>query len=373
MTSGQKPAHRVCILVPGLEGGIDRLFEHLNLDAHRSPEIDLFLFRTHGKLIKSLFLFGFRLLHFIYLCASGSIDLCHINVASKGSTLRKVIFSLICRMTGTRYLLHLHGGMYREFFGGLPRPLKYLVRSMFRHADRIITLGRVWQTYIVQELGVAPDKVLVLPNGVPGPREPEGLDRQKSVPPRILFLGRLGDMKGVPELVRALASPDLKDLAWDATLAGDGEVEKYRKEIGALGLGDRVAVPGWLGAEDTRSLLSQSSILALPSHIENLPLSVLEGMAYQLCPVVTPVGAVPDVIRDGENGLIVPVNDPAALAHALVDLLQHPEKRREMAAKARRDFEQKYDIHDYLRRLESVYSGILMKAGHVGDAVHRQA
>src|SRR5690606_20382816 len=106
-------------------------------------------------------------------------------------------------------------------------------------------------------------------------------------------------------------------LQWTATIAGDGEVDTYRRRAEALGLGSRVTFPGWVDGEQVAALLKESNILVLPSRVENLPLSLLEGMGYALCPVVTPVGAVEDVIRNGENGLLVPVGDAGALAAAL--------------------------------------------------------
>ncbi len=352
----------ILILVPGQEGGIDRLFQNLNMgDIQHDSEMKYTLFRTHekrGRLLLSAFLLPFRLLKFLYLLLVGQVDLCHINLSVRGSTLRKILFATICRITRTPYVIHLHGGHYREFFSDLPSPLKAIVRSFFQNAAKVIVLGGVWKEFVVKNIGISDKDVMIVPNAVIGPDVFTDIPN-KEMPPHILFLGRVGDGKGVPELMKAFASQRLSSLSWSATLAGDGEVEKYKREIKQLGLDDRVAITGWVGPKEVANLLIRSSILALPSHAENLPLSMLEGMAYGLAPVVTPVGAVEDVINDGENGLLIPVGDADALAGALADLIKNPEKRNKLAHNARHTFEQGYDIKDYGEKLDKVYGAIL--------------
>ena len=88
---------------------------------------------------------------------------------------------------------------------------------------------------------------------------------------------------------------------------------------------------------------------------------MLEGMGYGLCPVVTPVGAVLDVIRDGENGLIVPVGDVQRLAEALARVVEDGDLRHRIGAQARADFLDCYDIVDYRGRLETIYRQALGK------------
>ena len=353
------PAVRVLILVPGQQGGIDRLFQQARLEQlHDEHSLQASLFHTHAAVLPSIFLFPFRLLIFLVLCLSGTFDLCHINLASRGSTIRKVIFALLCRLTRTPYVIHLHGAAYREFFAGLPNSLKRVVRSFFRNADKVIVLGSVWRDFVANTIGVHKDKIVVLANAVSGPDNyPDMPD--KDIPPHILFIGRLGDRKGTPELITALADKRLASLSWRATLAGDGEVDLYKQKIKTLGLTNKVCLPGWVGPEEVAALLERSSLLVLPSHAENFPLSMLEGMAYGLCPVVTPVGAVKDAIHNEENGILIPAGDANALTNALVDLLENPKKRDKLAQNARRTFEKKYDIKDYGAKLLRIYKTVL--------------
>ncbi|WP_422027232.1 glycosyltransferase family 4 protein [Pyruvatibacter mobilis] len=355
---------RLIVLVPEEGGGISRLFQQLQRgggqDDRSRLEIDFFL--SHDKRRGALLRFPGRLGRFLTRLVLRRPAACHINLASRGSTLRKAIFAWLCRRASVPYVLHLHGGGYRDFFCNLPAPLRSIVRAFFRRAARVIVLGQVWRDFVVEVIGVDPARVVILPNAVHGPDAVPNRDAPGRVP-QILFLGRLGPGKGIPELVEALARDDMRSLSWRAVLAGDGQVAETQAAVAAAGLDDRVEVPGWVGPEAVEALLAASDILALPSHVENLPLSMLEGMGYGLCPVVTPVGAVPDVIRDGENGLLVPVDDAAALASALARLVSDTELRDRLAVQARADFEVSYDIRHYRGKLEAIYLDVLGEAG----------
>ena len=151
----------------------------------------------------------------------------------------------------------------------------------------------------------------------------------------------------------------MRALPWTATLAGDGELAGYRARIDTLGLTNRVRLAGWMSSEAVDNELRKSSIFVLPSHHENLPLSILEAMAYGLCSIVTPVGSVEDVINDGLNGIVVPVKDSASLVDALLSVLHDEQKRRRMGELARADFLAHYDFREYRGKLERIYRSVL--------------
>ena len=263
----------------------------------------------------------------------------------------------LCRRSGTPYVLHLHGGAYPQFYNGLPDCLRHAVRSLFGNAERVIVLGRVWHDFVVRKLCVEPTRVVILPNAVPGP--PLLYHRQLDRVPRILFLGALSVAKGIDQVLDALADARLRALGWTATLAGSGGVQPLRRRIAAAGLADQVKIPGWVRPDEVESLLTASDILLHPSRIENLPLSVLEGMAYGLCIVTTPVGAVPEAIGDGENGILTPVGDAESLVVNLVRVLGDPQLRARLGDAARANYERRYDIRTYRPRLEAIYSDVL--------------
>jgi glycosyltransferase involved in cell wall biosynthesis len=154
----------------------------------------------------------------------------------------------------------------------------------------------------------------------------------------------------VPQLVEALAgiAKSNPELSWRAVIAGDGAVEETRQAIADAGLADRITIPGWVGPADADRLLRAADILTLPSFDENLPMSVIEGMAHGLAVVATPVGAVEDILADDRTGLLVPPGDAAALAEALKRLLREPDTRARLGSAARAFHAAHLEITPYL-------------------------
>ncbi|MEM7620054.1 MAG: glycosyltransferase [Pseudomonadota bacterium] len=216
---------RILVLTPGLPGGMERVFEHLNsaLEQERA-DFCLHFFTTHGPLWKSLLLFLPRLFYFTILVTFKKFDVCHINLAWGGSTYRKIAYGMLCRWLSLPYVIHLHGSRFREYFLGSSAAHQKRIEKFFQGADKVIVLGTPWRDFIHEKLCVPLDDVVILPNAVQGPHHfPLYKEHAKK---HILFLGQLGERKGTKDLVNALSNPKLKHLSWSATLAGDGQVAK---------------------------------------------------------------------------------------------------------------------------------------------------
>ena len=171
----------------------------------------------------------------------------------------------------------------------------------------------------------------------------------------LLFLGRLGERKGVPELLDALANPAVAAQPWRAVLAGDGPVDFYRSQVDARGLSDRVTLPGWVGEPEVRALCARADFLLLPSRSEGMAMAVIEGLASALLVVTTRVGAHGEAIDEGVDGIFVPVGDPSTLAETLARLLRDPAERARLSAGARAKYLTRFTIARYVERLASFY------------------
>jgi glycosyltransferase involved in cell wall biosynthesis len=226
------------------------------------------------------------------------------------------------------------------------------IKAAFDGAARTVVLGQVWASYMA---GRAPRaRIEIVPNATFAPRLPPDEPRRQG-PVHILFLGLIGANKGVPELLAALALLP-RDGSWRATLAGNGAVDEARAEAGRLNLQDEVNLPGWADPQEVDALLRAADVLVLPSHHECLPLSVIEGMAYGLAVVTTPVGAVPDIIVQGESGLLCPPGDPEALAEALRAVIADPALRRKLGRAAQNFHREHLDVPAFMRRLKSIWA-----------------
>ncbi len=279
----------------------------------------------------------------------------HFNQASKISTWRKLALVYALRARKRPYVLHVHGGRFDVFLEGLNPVARRVVSDMFKRAGGIIVLGEYWRDYIGESLDVPQEKFYVVPNAVPGPDEiPD--DREEPV---VLFSGQLTRRKGVIELLQAWAMIP-ENLRSRLVLAGDlhdpdGEISKLLESTPAI------ETTGWIGPEQISERLAEASVLVLPSYGENLPMSLLDGMAWGLAPVVTNVGAVGEVIEDGKSGWIVPTGDAETLARVLESLLLDPERRLALGRAARRRWEEEYQIDKYRQRLDQVYADVLSK------------
>src|SRR5262249_49790912 len=150
--------------------------------------------------------------------------------------------SRLCRLP---YVLHLHSGQFDHFWSSRTSMLMKEIELMFLSSRRIVVLGSYWKQLVSDRIPDCSGKVVIVPNATRTVifHDPEITDEAAN----ILFLGRLGPEKGVPQLVRAFASLGSKS-GWKATLAGDGAVNETRAAVERAGLADRISVPGWVDA-----------------------------------------------------------------------------------------------------------------------------
>jgi glycosyltransferase involved in cell wall biosynthesis len=280
----------------------------------------------------------------------------HIHVAGRGSTSRKLILTHTARLLGCPHILHLHDYDYASDFVARSPRQQMLIRQMFRNADCVVTLGQRDRATLTTLLGVDERRIVVAHNCVP---DPGARDVRVSDMPLIVFLGQLSERKGVRELLLALGHPVMRALAWRAVLAGDGPVELYRHQAAAMDLSCRVEMPGWLDAKEARALCISADILVLPSHAEGMAMAVIEGLAHGLAVVTTRVGAHDEVIRDGVNGVFVPVGDTDALAAALARLVAAPEIRNELSSRGRAHYLDHFSMKAYMQSLDKLYETVL--------------
>jgi glycosyltransferase involved in cell wall biosynthesis len=352
----------VFLVTPGgmrARGGIGRVVAYLQRGCRgREAELRLTIIDSYGPDRKILMPVWFALAFFRLLLAAltGRIDVLHLNVAERGSVWRKGILVWLARIFRIPVVLHCHGAEFVEWCRNLSPSARRLLTATLARTQRVIVLGRYWRDFVSGELGVPGDKIEILHNAAPMPTGKRLRAGDDGV--RILFLGRLGERKGVPELLRALADPRLATLRWIAVLAGDGAVERFRAETRALGLSDRIELTGWIDEAAARRQLATADMLVLPSHNEGLPMAVLEAMAHGLAVVTTPVGAIPDAIRDGETGLLVPARDPLRLADALHRLIVDPALRKGLGERAHARFADEFSIDAYTVRLMVIYRAL---------------
>lgn len=141
-------------------------------------------------------------------------------------------------------------------------------------------------------------------------------------------------------------------------LVGDGPLRpEVEARAGALGLADAVSFAGL--QDDVRPFLSAMDLLLVTSEFEGLPLVLLEAMALELPVVATAVGGIPEVVRDGETGRLVPFGRPAEAAAATLEVLADPAVRHAMGRAARRRVAEEFDTRRMMEQLETLYREVV--------------
>ena len=141
--------------------------------------------------------------------------------------------------------------------------------------------------------------------------------------PTVVAVGRLSEEKGFDVLLRAFARVLERAPSARLVIAGDGfRRDALVAEAMALGIAASVDFPGWVDGEALTELLDRASVVVIPSRAEGFGLVALEAALRGRAVVATDVGGLSEVVADGATGLLVPVEDPGALAGAVLGLLE---------------------------------------------------
>lgn len=279
----------------------------------------------------------------------GQVAGLHLHSASRGSFWRKASMAWLARLFRVPYLFHVHSGEFLGFYQACGPRARRTVERTLRGASHVIVLSAAWMRDFDAVFPGLRLQMLKNPIAVPADGRPCAGEV-----PRVLFLGRIRDKKGVFDLLEAMAVVRRSMPAAELVLAGDGDVELVRQRAAALGLGDAVRLPGWLEGEAKFEAIRRSDVMALPSYFEGFPIGVLEAMAMGSLVVATRVGGIPDLIRDGENGLLLEAGDVAALARQLEAGLTDRAHRARMVERAQHDA-QAYRCGPVVGALKALY------------------
>lgn len=356
--SGVRPGtRRVVVMVgPGgrMVGGMDSVIRTYRESALKERYDVRFVATSKGGSMARRYVTAVASLsHVALLCLGRPRPLFHIHVSQRGSFSRKGIVVRTAHALGCASVLHLHGSGFDTWAASQPEQRKRRISRVFNTADEVIVLSEEWKEKVANLTGRPDSIVLANPVTVP-PLVPE----KEGGRPVVAFMGRLGDRKGVPELLKAIEILQNDGVDADFVLAGDGEIERFQAVVATLPYPERVSLPGWLDRGQIAALLAGCTVFCLPSWAEGQPVAMLEAMAAARPCVLTPVGGIPSTITDGVNGLLVDPGDFTALAAALKRLLQDPQERKRLGEAARAWVEGTCSTDEIVRRLIAIYSDL---------------
>lgn len=351
----------VSLDAPGGMTSVVRLYRDMGLFSAWNVRY-LSSYEKPGKLTQ-LRVMAQAVLSLLWLLLRGQVSLLHVHSASRGSFWRKSVFCAMARLFNVPYLFHLHSGEFPVFYEEEcgPRAQRW-VRTTLEGAQAVVALTGQWEAALRR---IAPGaSITVLGNPV---RVPAVLPAMPPMqPPRLLFLGRLRDKKGVHDLVRAMPAVLARHPAALFTLAGDGDLEGTARLARELGVEHALRLPGWVDGAAKDALLAEATVLVLPSYFEGLPVCVLEAMAEGVPVVASAVGGIPEVLDHGHCGLLHAAGDVEALAQAMLALLDDPARGAALRQAAHARALQLYSVQAVHASIDALYGKALAPGGAAG-------
>ena len=349
----------LCVITRGLNGpgGIDRLFSYLAMKQSyvNADRIKVRFFTSRGNTAGStwLILFPLRVLLYLYHLLFLPVDIVHLNLSINASAYRKYILLMLARALGKKVIVHFHGGGFEHMLRDRSLSVRVIL-SIFRKADHLIVLGEFWRQLLGDAAGLAPDTIHVIYNAVPDFGSASNLVRPNTTRLRLLFAGELHYRKGVDVLLEALAALNRRYQDWTCIIAGNGPKTHYQSTAEQLGIAQQASFVGWLSSEHLHRLMLESDVVVLPSRGEGLPLCLVEAAAAGAALVATDEGATREVLHDGVNGLIVPL-DPNAICDALCQLAENSNLLASMQTASRAHYVRQFGLDRMIADLHSVY------------------
>jgi glycosyltransferase involved in cell wall biosynthesis len=187
----------------------------------------------------------------------------------------------------------------------------------------------------------------------------------QGTPPCILAVGRLVETKGFHVLVEACARLRDRGLAHRCLIIGTGpEAAPLQRLVNALGVSDRIVLKGKLSPEELLAYYRQADVLAMPSCVrqqdaDGIPTVLIEAMAMEIPVVATRVSGIPELVMDGETGLVVDPDDAAALAAALALVLSNETLSRRLARAGRDLVVSQFNSEASARQLRRLFAAAI--------------
>jgi glycosyltransferase involved in cell wall biosynthesis len=370
---------RILLVVDSLDvGGAERHVTDLALALHARGHRVVVACATGGPLLHELesagisirvlcdravkhridFLFARRLRRVL---RAGAFDLVHTHLYASTIAASLATIGMGCALVVT---VHSEGKWQR-------RIARAVSGRMYRSADALVAVSEPIAQQLTARHRVARERTVVIANALylPAPASTTELPSWCGAGLVVGVVCRLHRDKGVDVLLDAMARVLARRPDVQTVVVGDGpQRDHLQRKACVLGLRDRVRFLGC--RHGARSLISTFDLLIVPSRTEGSPIVVLEAMAAGVPVVASRVGGIPDQIRHGVDGLLVPADNARELAKAIEQLLSQPATRREFAAEGRRHVAHQFAYRNLLNGMECVYAQALVRVT-VRSTAHR--
>lgn len=287
--------------------------------------------------------------------------LVHYNFPlSKLSLLRDPWFIRYAIKCGRRMIVHVHGGLFLTATN-TPWLPKRIMKWVFRHDVPFVVLSDMEKEILQKRFGAR--RVYVLPNCV-DLKDAETYAKEKEKPGAIAneeplcigYLGRIEPNKGMTELLEAAVQLKEENVSFQLVIAGKEQTAGEYLPLYEKRLGGAFHYAGLVSGQSKRDFLRSLDAFVLPSYFEGLPMALLETMSYGAVPVTTPVGSIPEIVKEGENGLFIKIKDSVTIADAVRKLCADRSLQHRLSENARNTIFSRFSAEKYVQTLSSIYN-----------------
>lgn len=248
------------------------------------------------------------------------IEIVHIHVASQASFYRKSLFIYLAKLMGRKVVLHMHSAAFKDKW--IKSKHRTFIKNTICKSDKFIVLSKSWMDWFVS-IGIPSEIIIIISNPVAYPIY--DILKTDSLPIRMLFLGDLRERKGIWDVLSAIKN---RKLEWSNKLffriGGNKNENKIKNYIKSNELDKIVQFEGWVMGDHKWKLLAWANVVILTSYNEGLPITLLEAMAYKCAIISTPVGGIPEILSDGDNGIMVQPGNIDQIEEAINRIIINP-------------------------------------------------
>jgi glycosyltransferase involved in cell wall biosynthesis len=264
-----------------------------------------------------------------------------------------------------RFVFAVHGKVASDL-QGIPHRRLFIQRFLSNRVDGIITPSFDLKEDYAQTVGVSPGIINVIYNGVDidvfkPASDPVGSKQKFGFLPGHIVIGcvaRFNRIKNIPGLIRGFALCHGRFPETRLLLVGDGEdLEEVRQVIRQFNLEEEVKLLG--RRLDVHLCLHAMDIFIQPSYYECMPVTVLEAMSSGLPVIATRIGGIPEIVTEGQNGILMNNPEPEVIASAIGRLVNDQDMRNRYAVNNRALIEQKFSIKTMVQAYERFFDSII--------------
>lgn len=346
----------ILIIGPKAQGGISSVLDlYKDFGLIDNTNIGFLASYKGGNIFTILLAFNLFMVKYLWsLITNKNLKIVHIHSASFGSFYRKYFVFKFAKLFGKKVIYHIHCPVFGQIYEESPKFIKRRIKEVLNKSDLIIVLSQHGQTEVSQICNNKNIKILYNPCII------QDFKKIATEKINVLFMGRIGKRKGVYEIIEA--GKYIQNNVIIINLYGDGELKdlkEFEKLITENNLQEKIKINSWISGDKKDEAYRSADIYILPSYEEGLPMSVLEAMSYKLPVISTPIGGIPEAVKDNVNGFLIEAGDYQALAQKIDLLASDKELREKMGQESLKIAKDKFDVNIVIAILGNIYKNLL--------------